>query len=142
MKIEDVIRVKGQTVITIAPNATVTDLAQLLVEFRIGAVVVSTDGTHIEGIVSERDVVRGLAEKGADVLAGTVADLMTSTVTTGTPGDAIEDTAHTMTYERIRHMPVLVDNQLVGLISIGDVVKSRIDQLTEERNALLGYLNS
>lgn len=142
MKIEDVIRRKGSDVVTIAPTSTVEELVRLLEQYNIGAVVVSTDGTHIEGIVSERDIVRGLARSGGDTLSLTVAELMTSDVTTADLHDEIEETARTMTTERIRHMPVLVDDRLTAIISIGDVVKHRIDQLTDERDHLLGYLHA
>ena len=153
MKIEDVIRSKGDTnVVTIAPTATVSELVQTLTAKRIGALVVSADGEHIDGIVSERDIVRKLASSGPAILDGpvsaimtakvTVADLMTADVYTAEPTGTVEDAAHSMTVHRIRHMPVLVDGHMVGLVSIGDVVKHRIDQLTEERDHLIGYLQS
>lgn len=143
MKIEDVIRSKGDTnVVTIAPTATVSELVQTLTAKRIGAIVVSADGEHIDGIVSERDIVRGLADLGRNVMDATVADLMTADVYTAEPTGTVEDAAHSMTVHRIRHMPVLVDGHMVGLVSIGDVVKHRIDQLTEERDHLIGYLQS
>ena len=141
MKIEDVVRAKGTDVVTIEPSATVKQLVDLLAEHNIGAVVVSSDGRHIDGIVSERDVVRRLASAGGRVLDAEVADIMTKTVKTCAPADSIEDTAREMTYSRIRHMPVVIDGELRALVSIGDVVKYRIDQLTDERNHLLGYLH-
>lgn len=143
MKIEDVIKTKGSNeVVTIAPDASVADLVRLLAERNIGAVVVSNDGVHIAGIVSERDIVHGLATSGGDVVALTVADLMTAEVYTAEPESLVEDTAQSMTVHRIRHMPVLINGEMVGLVSIGDVVKHRIDQLTDERNHLIGYLHS
>lgn len=143
MRIEDVIKTKGSTeVVTIAPDATVTELVAMLAERNIGAVVVSADGVHIEGIVSERDVVRGLAQHGAGITDRTVAQLMTAEVYTAEPESLLEDTAQSMTVHRIRHMPVLVNGEMVGLVSIGDVVKHRIAQLTDERNHLIGYLHS
>ncbi|MFT3877061.1 MAG: CBS domain-containing protein [Propioniciclava sp.] len=142
MKLEDVIRSKGTSVVTIAPTASVTELVSLMAEYKIGAVVVSSDGTHIDGIVSERDVVRGLAQNGAAVTESTVADLMTTDVHVGKPEDRIEETAHTMTVKRVRHIPVVVDGNLRAIVSIGDVVKYRIDQLTDERNHLLEYLHT
>lgn len=141
MKIEDVIRKKGSGVITIEPTATVQALVDLLAEHNIGAVVVSSDGHHIDGIVSERDVVRHLAG-GSATLTAPVSQIMTSEVHTCGPADAIEETAHTMTYSRIRHLPVLVEGELTAVVSIGDVVKYRIDQLTDERDHLLGYLHA
>ncbi|MBK9696290.1 MAG: CBS domain-containing protein [Propionibacteriaceae bacterium] len=142
MKIEDVVRQKGTDVVTIDPAATVKRLIDLLAEYNIGAVVVSTDGRHIDGIVSERDVVRHLATEGAGVLDTPVSAIMTAQVKTCSPSDPIEETAHTMTYARIRHLPVVVEGELKAVVSIGDVVKYRIDQLTDERNHLLGYLHT
>ncbi|MFT3970653.1 MAG: CBS domain-containing protein [Micropruina sp.] len=142
MKIEDIIRSKGAGVVTVEPTATVAELVALLGEHRIGAVVVSSDGVGVTGIVSERDVVRKLGDVGAAVLTLPVSEIMTTSVHTCTPADTLEETAHTMTYQRIRHLPVVVDGQLHGVISIGDVVKHRIDQLLDERNHLLGYLHA
>ncbi len=142
MKIEDIIRSKGAGVVTVEPTATVEELVALLGKHRIGAVVVSSDGVVVTGIVSERDVVRKLGVVGASVLTLPVSEIMTTSVHTCTPSDTLEETAHTMTYQRIRHVPVVVDGQLHGVISIGDVVKHRIDQLLDERNHLLGYLHA
>ncbi|TBT83941.1 CBS domain-containing protein [Propioniciclava sinopodophylli] len=142
MKLEDVIRSKGNSVVTISPTATVAELVSLMADSNIGAVVVSSDGRHISGIISERDVVRGLAGAGHGLLESTVADLMTGDVVVGHLEDRIEDTAHTMTHKRVRHIPIEVDGELAAIVSIGDVVKYRIDQLTDERNHLLGYLHT
>jgi len=142
MKIEDVIRKKGTDVVTIQPTATVRQLVDLLAQYNIGAVVVSLDGRTIDGIVSERDVVRHLASDGASVLDQTVSAIMTAEVRTCSAEDSLEETAHTMTYARIRHLPVAEEGRLTALVSIGDVVKYRIDQLLDERNHLLGYLHA
>ena len=142
MKIDDVIRSKGRDVATIAPEATVADLVAIMASANIGALVVSHDGEHILGIVSERDVVRALASDGAELLSRTVGDLMTAEVTVASPEDLIEDTAHTMTERRIRHIPVVIDGRLAAIVSIGDVVKHRIEALTDERNHLRGYLHA
>lgn len=142
MKIEDIVRGKGAGVVTIDPAATVEKLVALLGEHEIGAVVVSADGTHIDGIVSERDVVRELGTQGAAVLTLPVSAIMTPNVHTCKLADSLEETAQTMTFQRIRHLPVVVDGELRGVISIGDVVKHRIDQLMDERNHLLGYLHA
>ena len=142
MKIEDVIRAKGTDVVTIEPDATVKQLLAVLAEHGIGAVVVSVDGRHIDGIVSERDIVRKLASVGAEILDGPVSAIMTATVKTCTPEESLEDVAREMTYSRFRHLPVVIDGELRAVISIGDVVKTRIDQLTDERNHLLGYLHA
>jgi len=142
MKIEDIIRNKGADVVTIAPAATVAELVELLGRNNIGAVVVSEDGATISGIVSERDVVRHLAD-GTGVLSQPVSTIMTANVKTCTPEDSLEATGHTMTYSRIRHLPVVgEDGKLAAIVSIGDVVKYRIDQLTDERNHLLEYLHT
>jgi CBS domain-containing protein len=142
MRIEDIVRGKGAEVVTIEPSASVENLVALLGEHRIGAVVVSSDGLHIDGIVSERDVVRELGTRGAAVLGRLVSEIMTANVHTCGLNDSLEETAHTMTYQRIRHLPVVVDGELHGVVSIGDVVKNRIDQLLDERNHLLGYLHA
>jgi CBS domain-containing protein len=142
MKIEDIIRKKGADVVTIAPAATIAELVDLLGKNNIGAVVVSEDGATIAGIVSERDVVRHLATEGADVLTEQVSAIMTAEVKTCDAEETLEAVGHTMTYSRIRHLPVVKDGKLAAIVSIGDVVKYRIDQLTDERNHLLEYLHA
>ncbi len=142
MKIHDVIRNKGSEVVTAPPTSTVRQIVSLLTERNIGAVVISSDGSHIEGIVSERDIVRALAQEDADVMSKPVSHIMTVQVFTVTPDDSIEDTAHAMTYQRVRHVPVVEERRMQAIVSIGDVVKWRIDQLTDERNHLLGYLHA
>jgi CBS domain-containing protein len=142
MRINDVIRRKGSTVVTIAPSQTVRQLLDLLAEHRIGAVVVSTDGRTIEGIVSERDIVRHLQTRGAEVLSAQVREIMTSEVTTCQLNDDIEQLMNVMTDQRVRHIPVVVDGELRAIVSIGDVVKHRIVELQSERDELVGYLNS
>lgn len=141
MKIKDVVRGKSsQSVVTIPPDATVRDLVALLGEHNIGAVVVSGDGSSVDGIASERDVVRRLQE-GADVLGATVSSIMTATVHTCGPDDDLDALMGQMTERRIRHVPVVVDGSLTGVVSIGDVVKSRITQLTFERDQLDSYVH-
>jgi Predicted signal-transduction protein containing cAMP-binding and CBS domains len=142
MKIGDVVRTKGTAVVTIASQATVAELVELLAQHNIGAVVVSADGRSIDGIVTERDVVRRLADRGAGVLDQPVSEIMTTQVVTTDLEQSIEEAAHTMTYSRIRHLPVVEAGTLSAIISIGDVVKYRIDQLTDERNHLLEYLHN
>jgi CBS domain-containing protein len=139
MKISDILRHKGASVVTIAPAEAVTDLLSKLVEHRIGALVVVDDG-GVAGIVSERDVVRQLAELGADLLSATVADIMTSDVLTCDAQDSVDSVAATMTERRIRHMPVIADGELVGIVSIGDVVLNRIQQLEQDRGQLEQYI--
>jgi len=127
-------------VVTVRPDATVEQLLGLLEEHKIGAVVVSDDGSTVSGIVSERDVVRHLHSDGAAILEETVATIMTSEVETCTPDDRIDAMARTMTERRIRHIPVLVDGKLAAIVSIGDIVKFRIDELQAERDQLVGYI--
>lgn len=140
MKIRDVLRRKGDTVATVRPDATVRALLGALAEHNIGAVVVSADGTSIAGIVSERDVVRRLNERGEAVLDGPVSAIMTSEVRTCALDDTVEELRQTMTRHRFRHVPVVVDGRLAGIVSIGDVVKSAIDELETEREHLVGYI--
>jgi CBS domain-containing protein len=141
MKIREVIAAKAiQDVITIAPDATVRDLLALLAEHNIGAAVVSADGRHVDGIVSERDVVRRL--NAADPrLDDTVSQIMTSQVQTCQSSSSLDEVRMTMTQGRFRHLPVCDDDQLVGVISIGDVVKAYIDQVEFERDQLDSYLH-
>lgn len=140
MRISSVTRRKGNLVVTIRSDATVQRLLEILDEHRIGAVVVSDDGSKVSGIVSERDVVRHLRTFGPSLLDQAVATIMTSEVHTCSPEDDIEDLARTMTERRIRHVPVVVDGKLRAIVSIGDVVKSRIDDLQTERDHLVGYI--
>jgi len=134
---------KGSEVYAIDPGATMADVVTRLREHGIGALVVSTGGEVLpEGIVSERDVVRVLAESGAAGLDRTVADVMSSPVTTCTPEDDVTALMSLMTEQRIRHLPVVETGRLVGIVSIGDVVKSRVDQLERDRKELLEYVSA
>ena len=141
MRISDILRTKadGATVIATAPDATVAELVAILAEHRIGAVVV-TDGEAVVGIVSERDVVRRLSDLGAGVLQAAVRELMTSPVITCAPSDYVDAIAETMTEHRFRHLPVVEDGNLVGVVSIGDVVKNRIRELEKDRSQLEQYV--
>ena len=142
MRISDVIRRKGGDVITVRADASVTELLTLLAEHRIGAVVVSDDGTSVHGIVSERDIVRHLHTDGAALLDAPVSRIMTAEVHTCTPDDSLDDLETAMTERRFRHVPVVVDGALVAIVSIGDVVKNRIDDLQAERDQLRTYIQS
>ncbi len=141
MRITEVLRRKGDTVVTIAPDRTVRELLALLGEHRIGALVVSEDGRHVAGIVSERDVVRRLPTDGDVVLDAAVSTIMTVGVFTCTREDTVEDLMSAMTEKRIRHVPILVDGELVGIVSIGDLVKHRLAELQAERDHLTAYIN-
>ncbi|HET6166473.1 MAG TPA: CBS domain-containing protein [Marmoricola sp.] len=141
MKIREVIAGKAiKDVVTVRPEATVRELLALLAEHNIGAAVVSTDGTSVDGIVSERDIVRKL--NGNDgTLGATVADIMTSDVRTCDISSSLDEVRNTMTEGRFRHLPVCENNRLVGVISIGDVVKAYIDQVEFERDQLDSYVH-
>jgi CBS domain-containing protein len=136
MNVEGILRAKGARVVTIKPDASVADLVRGFSDERIGAMVVSVDGHHVDGIVSERDVVRGLADVGPDVVRRRVADIMTITVTTCSPTDSVKSLMELMTRLRIRHVPVVVDGRLAGIVSIGDVVKNRLDEMATETSVL------
>jgi CBS domain-containing protein len=139
MRIADVLRNKGSAVATISPDTTVTELLAGLAERNIGAmVVVAPDG--VQGIVSERDVVRRLNELGAGVLALPVSEIMTSIVVTCVPGDSINTLSALMTNNRVRHVPVIDDGELAGIVSIGDVVKTRMEELEAEQQQLHAYI--
>jgi CBS domain-containing protein len=141
MRISDVLTGKpGGEVVTIRPDATVRQLLGLLAQHNIGAVVVSADGAAVDGIVSERDIVRRLAESDA-ILDGAVDAIMTSDVQTCEPDVPVDDLRQLMTERRIRHVPVVRSGTLIGIISIGDVVKSSIGQLQFERDQLDSYLH-
>jgi CBS domain-containing protein len=141
MRIHDVLRGKPtQDVITISPDASVRDLLRLLAEHNVGALVVSTDGADVAGIVSERDVVRCLNDD-QQVLDGPVSAIMTATVRTADRDAQVDDLMALMTEHRVRHVPVLTDGRLTGIVSIGDVVKHRISQLEFERDQLDSYVH-
>ena len=139
MRIADLLRRKGSTVATVGPDVTVADLLGVLAAHNVGALPV-VDGGELVGIVSERDVVRRLHAGGAALLQARVADIMTTEVTTCSPGDDVGDLAAVMTARRFRHLPVVVDGELAGIVSIGDLVKARIDLLESERAQLQSYI--
>lgn len=140
MHIADVLATKGSEVVTVDPGMSVAGLLGVLASQGVGAAVVRED-TRTVGIVSERDVVRALHSRGAPVLDGPVADIMTTTVLTCSPKDSLEQVSITMTERRARHVPVVHDGRLVGLVSIGDVVKSQISQLEHDRAQLTAYIS-
>ena len=142
MHIRQLLRRKGSDVATVEANASVRTALALLAEHRVGALVVSADGRSVDGIVSERDVVRALHERGAGLLADPVSTVMTAQVHTCVPDAGVEELARTMTEHRVRHVPVVEHGALVGIVSIGDVVKARLDQLEEERAQLVDYIQT
>jgi CBS domain-containing protein len=140
VNVESILRNKGGAVATIAPDKTIRDAAALLRRERIGALVVSGDAAKVDGILSERDIVHGLADRGAPLLDATVGELMTRRVFTCTPRDSVGDLMAMMTERRIRHIPVVKDGVLVGIISIGDVVKYRLDEIEYEASSLRSFI--
>ena len=139
MSIESILKHKGRKVVCIAPSTTVGVAAGRLRVDRIGALIVSSEGQHIEGILSERDIVQGLTEHGADVIAMPVSALMSRHVVTCGPGAGVSEVMRLMTQHRVRHVPVVDNGQLVGIVSIGDVVKSRVEAMELEANVLHDY---
>ncbi|MGY1747475.1 CBS domain-containing protein [Blastococcus sp. SYSU D00695] len=142
MQIAQVLSHKGPQVATVQSDATVAEALRLLAEHGIGALVVSPDGRSIAGIVTERDVVRALPTRGAALLDDPVSAVMTAEVRTCVPGASVHELARTMTEHRIRHVPVVEDGRMVGIVSIGDVVKARLDELEQERAQLVDYIQT
>lgn len=139
MRIADVLRSKGTEVATIDPTATVAELLAKLAENNIGAMVVLGDD-GVVGIVSERDIVRRLHERGADALRAPVSEIMTTDVATCTPDETVDHLTVLMTERRIRHVPVMFNGRLAGIVSIGDVVKSRMNELEHAQEQLEAYI--
>jgi CBS domain-containing protein len=139
VRIADVLRNKGSEVRTVGSDASVAEVIGALAERNIGALPV-VDGGRLVGIVSERDVVRRLHAGGAGVLGARAGDIMTTDVVTCSPSDSAADLAGVMTARRFRHLPVVVEGELRGIVSIGDLVKARIDMLEEEREQLQSYI--
>ncbi len=142
MKISTVLKTKGPAVATIGQDATVAAAVAELARHNVGALVVSGDGRTVEGIVSERDVARALDSFGGAILEKPIRTIMSSEVQTVSPDEDVEALAVIMTEHRIRHVPVVKDGVLAGIVSIGDVVKSRIEELEEDRDALVKYINA
>jgi CBS domain-containing protein len=142
MNVQSIIGSKGTGVATIEQVATLSDAIARLGEHGIGALVVSGDGRAIEGIVSERDIVRAAARAGADAFAATVGSVMSTDVITCAPGDGVDRLMSLMTERRIRHLPVVDERgHLAGIVSIGDVVKARLTELEQENQALSQYIS-
>ena len=136
MKVASILKIKGTTVATTPPRTTVATSARLLRDEHIGALVVSEDGVTALGIITERDIVHGLADRGSSLLELPVELVMTRTPVTCTPDDDIQTVMRQMTRLRVRHLPVVVGGRLQGIVSIGDVVKHRLDELETEANVL------
>ena len=141
MNVETILAGKGRDVLTIAPDAVIADAVRLLGARGVGAVVVSADGKIVVGILSERDIVHGLAEHGGALLDRRVDELMTRDVKTCSGRDTDQEVLALMTERRFRHLPVVEDGVLAGIVSIGDVVKSRLDGIAGEAEAMRDYIS-
>ncbi len=140
MRVGEVLRVKGSTIVSISPLATLQDAAASLLEHHIGALVVLDQQEVLVGILSERDIVSAVARNGADALGAHVGDAMSFDVVTCAPEESVEQLMVLMTEHRIRHLPVIDRSILIGVISIGDVVKHRISEVTDESQVLADYM--
>ena len=140
MRVKQILATKGGNVVKVTSADTIRTTLLRLKTHNYGALVVSDDGDHVNGIISERDLVRAMVEHGTDLPSMTVGELMTRNVTTCGPEDDIEDVMDTMTNGRFRHMPVITDDRLVGVVSIGDLVKHRMRELVDETKALREYV--
>jgi len=136
MKVADILKSKGASVVTMRPESPITSVIQRLRLERIGAVVISSDGETIQGIVSERDIVYALGERGAELLTLRASDIMSRDVVTCAPDDQIRQVMARMTHRRVRHVPVLESGRLAGIVSIGDVVKNRLEEVEMEATVL------
>ena len=141
MLIAQILAGKGREVVSTRPDATIAEVAGLLKARRIGAVVVTDADGALCGIISERDLARGLADHGADLLQMRVRDLMTAEVSTCAPDDGLDKLMQQMTEGRFRHLPVIQDGRMIGIISIGDVVKHRLQELEAETHLLHDYIS-
>jgi CBS domain-containing protein len=144
MTLHDILRVKGKRVHSIGPDATLDDVVQALVGHNCGSLVVCQRGecSPMLGIITERDILRAVAARKAPLDQLRVADQMSADLVTGSPCDSVEDTMGLLTERRIRHLPILEDGELVGLVSIGDIVKAQHDHLTMENHYLKTYIQS
>ena len=140
MNVETILRGKGREVVTIRPREVVATALTLMCDRNIGALVVSGDGNAVEGIISERDIVHGLSDHGSALLALPVAAAMSTPATTCEPADSIAELMAEMTNRRIRHLPVVSNGRLVGIVSIGDLVKSRLDEIEYEAHSLRSFI--
>jgi CBS domain-containing protein len=139
MTVKEILDVKGAEVITVDVRTTVGELGKLLTRKNIGAALVM-DGARLQGVVSERDIVQALASRGVDILDWPVTELMKSPVITCAPDDPVTGLMATMTQRRVRHVPVVHEGRLVGLVSIGDVVKHRLKEIEDEAQVLRDYI--
>lgn len=136
MKVADILQEKGHAVRTVPPTLTIGALAHRLKDELVGAMIVSTDGRSLDGIISERDIVHGIADRGSAVDSVRVSDLCTKAVYTCSPEDSVSEVARLMTHKRVRHVPVVDKGRLVGVVSVGDVLKCRLHEMQLEANVL------
>jgi CBS domain-containing protein len=142
MNVKAILAAKGGDIFSIDPTATLQAAAQLLSKHRIGSAIISGAGGRLAGILSERDIVRAVSEHGAEALAMPVGQVMTRNVITCAEDDSVAEIMERMTAGKFRHMPVLRDGQLIGLVSIGDVVKQRVEEVEHDAEALRGYIQT
>lgn len=140
MNVETILRNKGSWVATIRPDATIADAVAMLNRERIGALIVSADGTSVDGVLSERDIVIALGRYGGDLLSRRVDEIMTGDVLTCGPAETVGELMAEMTSRRVRHFPVVENGRLCGIVSIGDVVKNRLDEVEFEANSLRSFI--
>lgn len=140
MSVATILKDKGHAVVTAPQGTTLAEITRMLVEHRIGAVVITGSGGGIEGIVSERDIVNAIGRQGHEVLGAPAAEVMTTKVFTCQPDDSLYDLMNVMTQNRIRHLPVVVDGRLDGIVSIGDVVKARMAEIEFEASEMKRYI--
>jgi CBS domain-containing protein len=140
MNVETILRNKGRDVATIEPGASVAQAVDRLHRLGIGALVVSADGQSVDGIVSERDIVAALAQFGNELLSLPVSQIMTRGALTCEPSDTVAELMAEMTNRRVRHLPVVQDRALSGIVSIGDLVKSRLDEVEYEADSLRSFI--
>jgi CBS domain-containing protein len=142
MNVATILKLKGRQVATARPDATLFEIATKLSQRRIGAMVIVGDSGHVDGIVSERDIIRAIAEGGPAALNNTVSTVMTQNVVSCSEKSAIDELMELMTEGRFRHLPVMEDGSLVGIISIGDVVKNHVAEVEMEVSAMRSYLST
>jgi len=140
MQVANILKAKGTDILSVTPDTQVIEVAKILKAKRIGALLV-LEGDTIAGIISERDIARALPDYGEKLLSMTVSELMTKTVTTCSSDASIDKIMEMMTNNRIRHLPVVDDGKLIGFISVGDVVKYRVDELVAEEDQLRSYVS-
>ncbi len=142
MNVKNILSQKGSDVLTLEPAATLADAMDILAKRRIGALVITGADRRIVGIISERDVVRAIAEHGTDILRSPVAETMTRKVVTCGQNETIAEIMGRMTAGKFRHVPVVEQGRLIGIVSIGDIVKARLEELEQEHDALRDYIRT